>query len=166
MNEADDRRERIRGKVAASQERLKFGGSARAEHQSPARFPDAYPPEDYRSLAREYPWLVVAAGLGAGMLAGAILPRGIGGKFGKRALAAASIAGELALTLSRRSSEAEAGPESAVAIVPHKQEKTEGSTNQLRSRATRLASSARGNARDAGLFIAKEAIKLTARVRK
>ena len=50
-----------------------------------ATLPDRYPPEDYRSLAGEYPWLTVAAGLGAGLLVGAMLPRGLGGKFGKRA---------------------------------------------------------------------------------
>ena len=64
-----------------------------------AQLPDAYPPEDYRSLAAEYPWLVLAAGAGLGLLAGALLPRKAGSKLGGKALGLAAMAGELGLSL-------------------------------------------------------------------
>lgn len=121
-----------------------------------ATLPDRYPPEDYRSLAGEYPWLTVAAGLGAGLLVGAMLPRGLGGKFGKRAFAAASIAAELGLALSRKAGDAagESGREGlrrmGEAAAP------------LRQRAARGEASARS----AGLVIAREALKLATRKRK
>lgn len=160
MSEVDDKRQRIRDKVAASQERLQRESAALPAVPSPTRFPDAYPPEDYASLAREYPWLAMAAGLGAGLLVGALLPRGIGGKLGKRALAAATVAGELGLALSTQVGEkvAEVGRDGAVRAG-------DGAT-KLRGHVNRVAEPARTRARSAGLVIAKEAIRLAARVRK
>lgn len=119
-------------------------------------FPDAYPPEDYRTLAGEYPWLSVAAGLGAGLLIGALLPRGTGGKFGKRALAAASLAAEVGLALTNKAGDAveEAGREGLRRVGEAAQ--------PLRNRAARSGASARS----AGLNLAREALRIARRVRQ
>lgn len=160
MSEADDKRQRIRDKVAASQERLQRESANLPATPSPARFPDAYPPEDYASLAKEYPWLAMAAGLGAGLLVGALLPKGFGGKLGKRALAVATVAGELGLALSKQ-----AGEKAAEAARDGVTRAGQGA-NRVRSQVSRVADHTRTRARGAGLAIAREAIRLAARVRK
>lgn len=129
----------------------------------PARrspLPDAYPPENYRSLAAEYPWLTLAAGAGFGLLIGAMLPRKTGGKLGQRALGAAAVAGEIGLALSARARDkaAEAGRDGLARIGD--------STADLRERTARAAGQAAGSARSTGLELAREAIKLAARLRK
>lgn len=149
MTDADARREKINQRIAASQERMR-----RERGNLPAvpvreTLPDAYPPEDYRSLAAEYPWLTMAAGAGLGMLAGALLPKKSGSKLGRRALGMATVAAELGLALSRRAGET-----------------AEAKTAPLRQRAGRAAGSARSGTRSAGAWIAREAIKLAARGRK
>ena len=68
MSDADTKRDRIKAKVAASQERLTRDSEFLPAVPQRKNLPDAYPPEDYRSLAAEYPLLTVAAGLGLGML--------------------------------------------------------------------------------------------------
>lgn len=145
MSRVEPRQERIAAKIAASQDRLDRSSSARPA--LPAK--DAYPPENYRSLVAEYPWLAVAAGLGIGLLAGALAPKKTGSKFGKRALSLAIAAGEIGLALSKQASEraGEVGRES-LAIAK------EGT------------SQARRTTRSAGTTIAREAIRLAARVRK
>ena len=146
MSSIEPRQERIAAKIAASQERLDRFGNKRPA--LPAK--DAYPPEDYRSLLGEYPWLAVAAGMGFGLLAGALIPKKSGrSSFGKQALGLAMAAGELGLALSKQASEraSEAGRE-GLALAK------EG-TAQVRT-----------TARSTGAMIAREAIKLAARVRK
>ena len=101
MSDVDSKRARIQSRVEASQERLK-----RESDQLPALPPraaptDAYPPEDFKSLAKEHPWLLVAAGAGAGLLVGALLPKRAGSKLGGRTLALATAGAELAMALSR-----------------------------------------------------------------
>lgn len=160
MSETDEKRERIRSKVAASQARLTRESEDLPALPPRASFPDAYPPEDYRTLAAEYPWLTVAAGVGAGLLIGALLPKRFGGKLGKRALSVATVAGELGLALSRQARDAarEAGQEGLARVSE--------TSAPLRQRAARAAGSARGSARSTGLMIAGEAVKLAARLRK
>ncbi|MEQ1542103.1 MAG: hypothetical protein HOO94_00860 [Novosphingobium sp.] len=160
MSEAEARRERIRSKVAASQARLTRESEDLPVPPRRAHFPDAYPPEDYRTLAAEYPWLAVAAGVGTGLLIGALLPKRFGGKLGKRALAVASVAGELGLALSKQARDA------AVDAGQQQLAKVSESSAPLRQRAVRAAGSARSNARSAGLIVAREALKLATRVRK
>lgn len=142
MNEREVRQERIKERIAASQERLKRGTPGVPVRQ---HFPDAYPPESYRSLAAEYPWLSVAAGLGAGMLIGALLPKKAGSKLGKRALAAATVASELGLAFT-------------------KQARTRASESGAAVR--RKAGTAAGSARSTGLTLARHAVKLAARARR
>lgn len=61
-----------------------------------------HPPESLSDLLRQHPGLVLAGGLAAGLLAGALLPRRAGGKLAGRALSVAAMAGELGLALSRQ----------------------------------------------------------------
>lgn len=95
MSEVETREERIAARIAASQERMTRESEVRPPRDYYEMPPDAYPPEDYRSLAAEYPWLTVAAGLGIGALAGALLPRSFGSKLGRGALGMAGLVGEM-----------------------------------------------------------------------
>lgn len=156
MNDADARRARIKDRIAASQERMRRDSVKLPPVPRRDPLPDAYPPEDYRSLAREYPWLTVAAGAGLGLLAGALLPRRAGSKLGKRALGVATVAAEIGLALSRQ-----AGTKASEGLS-----RIEESSAPLRQRAGRAAGSARSGARSAGATLAREAIRLAARVRK
>lgn len=156
MSAADQRSNRIKDRIAASQARLD-----RESEDFPALprrqpLPDAYPPEDYRSLAAEYPWLAMAAGLGIGMLAGALLPKGAGGKAGRRVMGVATVVAELGLAFSKQARDRaqEAGREGL--------EQIEERTASLRGRATRAG----GEARNQGARLAGEAIKLVSRLRK
>lgn len=149
MSDADDRRARINERIAASQDRMRRSSVDLPAVPKRETLPDAYPPEDYRSLAKEYPWLTMAAGAGLGLLAGALLPKRAGSKLGKRALGMATIAAELGLSLSRQAGNA-----------------ANETTAPIRQRAGRAAGSARTGARSAGLSLAHEAIRLAARVRK
>lgn len=160
MSDADTKRDRIKAKVAASQERLTRDSEFLPAVPQRKNLPDAYPPEDYRSLATEYPLLTVAAGLGLGMLVGALVPKSAGGKLGKRAAMLATVAGEIGLALSKQARDAavEAGNE-GLARANH-------ASAPLRRRAVRIAGSAGTGARSAGLIVAKEALKLATRVRK
>ena len=148
MTDAKTRSDRIRDKIDASGETLRAPGQP--------NLPDAYPPESYRSLAGEYPWLALAAGAGAGLLLGAMLPRSFGGKLGRRALAVATVEGELGLALSRQARDA--ASEAASEGLDYADEKTA----PIRARASRMAGSAGDQARDAGVAI----IELASRVAK
>ncbi len=146
MSNPEPRQERIAAKIAASQQRLERTSSQRPA--LPAK--DAYPPEDYRSLIAEYPWLAVFSGLGLGVLAGALAPkRKTKSNLGRRALGWALAAGELGLALSKQAREraSEAGREGVTL-------------------ARQSSAQVRTTARSTGATIAREAIKLAARVRK
>ena len=160
MTEADEKRERIRARIEASQERL-----SRESDQLPALPPrrapaDADPPEDLRSRASEHPWMVVAAGAGAGLLLGALLPKRAGSKAASRALGLAAAGAELALALSRNARES--ASESAREGLHRLDERTA----PLRRRAGEAAGSASRSARSTGVKLAGEAIKLASRLRK
>ena len=156
MSEADDRRDRIKQRIAASQARLDRESADLPALPRRDPLPDRYPPEDYRSLAAEYPVLTVAAGLGLGLLIGALVPKGIGGKFGRRAFTVATAAAELGLLLSKQAREKvdDAGREGLAQLDER--------TAPLRQRAARAG----GAARSQGARLAGEAIKLAARLRK
>ena len=135
MSNPEPRQERIAAKIAASQDRLDRTSSARPALPSK----DAYPPEDYRTLAGEYPWLAVAAGLGVGLLAGALVPKKAGSQFTQRAISLAMVAGEIALALNKQGTD-----ESA---------KGAGAAPKAKQAST-------------GVTLAREAIKLAARARR
>ena len=156
MSAADQRSSRIKDRIAASQARLDRESEDMPALPQRQRLPDAYPPEDYRGLAAEYPWLAMAAGLGLGLLAGALLPKKAGGKMGRRMLGAATAAAELGLAFSKQARDraSEAGRDGLEQIEQH--------TAPLRKSAARAG----GQARNQGVRLAGEAMKLAARLRK
>lgn len=156
MSKTDPRRDRVAKRIAASQERLQ-----RDSDKVPAKprrdpLPDAWPPEDYRSLAKEYPWAAMAAGVGIGALVAALLPRNFITKAGRRALGAASVAAELGLAFSKQARET-AGEAAHDGLT-----KFDETTAPLRQRATNAGKSARSR----GMRLAGEAMKLATRLRK
>ena len=156
MTEAEQRRERIRQRIAASQARMVRDSDSQPLVPRRDPLPDAYPPEDYRTLAAEYPLLTVAAGVGVGLLIGALLPKGAGGKFGRRAMGVATAAAEMGLLLSKQAaSRAEDAGRQGLTRLGEQ-------AAPLRQRANRAGSSARSQ----GVRLAGEAIRLAARLRK
>ncbi|MBW8784824.1 MAG: hypothetical protein JF593_09325 [Novosphingobium sp.] len=101
MTDEDVRRERIKAKVSASQERLQ------RDSQTPAAgpLPDASPPEKFSSLVGEYPGLALAGGLVFGFLAGKLIPKGTTRKLVQSAVGAAAVAGELGSTYGKQALE-------------------------------------------------------------
>lgn len=67
-----------------------------------ARLPDRNPPDQLSELIKEYPALVVVAGLGLGLLAGALLPRAAGRKLLRGGAVLATTVGELTYSLSQQ----------------------------------------------------------------
>lgn len=160
MSSAKDKQERIRQRIAASQDRLTRDSEvlpALPPRKAPA---DAYPPEDWRTLAREHPWLVVAAGAGAGLLVGALIPRKTGSKLGSRALGLVAAGAELALALGRNARDAAA--ENARDGLARLDEETVS----LRRRAGAAAGAASRSARSTGVKLAAEAIRIAAQLRR
>jgi ElaB/YqjD/DUF883 family membrane-anchored ribosome-binding protein len=87
----------IQAKIAKSEAQLKGDGSLPT-----ARLPDAAPPEKFSNLVSDYPGLAIAAGLGIGLLAGAILPRSAGRKLVRGGVFVASTASELGLAFGKQ----------------------------------------------------------------
>lgn len=160
MSKTADKQDRIRQRIAASQDRLSRE-SETLPALPPRRVPaDAYPPEDWRTLAQEHPWLVVAAGAGAGLLVGALIPRKTGSKLTSRALGLATVGAELALALSRNARDA-ASENAREGLA-----KLDEGTAPLRRRAGEAAESASRSARSTGVKLAAEAIRIAAQLRK
>ncbi len=164
MSEAETKRARIKSKIAASQTRLKRDAAT-----TPARKPmaDDYPPEQVSTLAGQYPLLTVAAGVLAGVALAALLPRAFGGKFARRAVTLATVAGELGLAASQRARHVaeDAGRESKTRLG-ELGETIGDNTDEMRRRAGRIAGSVAGGARSTGLSLVREAVKLAARARR
>ena len=156
MTMTDPRRNRVATRIAASQDRLKRDSDKLPAKPRIEPLPDAWPPEDYRSLAKEYPWLAMAAALGAGALVAALLPRKFVSKAGRRALGAATVAAELGLAYSKQARDA-AGEAAHDSLV-----KLDETTAPVRHR----AASAGKTARTSGMRLAGEALKFAARLRK
>lgn len=78
------------------------GGELLTRDDTAPHFPDSSPPEKLSGLLGEYPGLTVVAGLGLGLLAGALLPRSAGRKLARGGIFVASTAGELGLALGKQ----------------------------------------------------------------
>ena len=156
MSKSDQRRERVATRISASQARLKRDGKALPAATRRDPLPDAYPPENYRGLAREYPLLTVAAGVGVGILIAALLPRKFATKAARRAITAATVAAELGFAYRKQARDA-AGEAAHDGL-----DKLTETTAPLRHR----ASSAGKSARSQGLRLAGEAMKFATRLRR
>ena len=163
MTKSDPRRDRVAQRIAASQDRLKRDGDQLPAKPRRDPLPDAWPPEDYRSLAKEYPWLAMAAGLGIGALVAALLPRQFVSKAGRRALGAATVAAELGLAFSKQARDVAGDAVHAAGDAAQDGlAKIDETTAPLRQRATSAGKSARSR----GIRLAGEAIKFATRLRK
>ena len=149
MSKTEPRQDRIAKRITASQERLQRNSKTTPPKKRRDPLPDAWPPENYRTLAKEYPWLAMAAGLGVGVLVAALLPRNVLSKAGRRAMGAATVAAELGLAYSKQARDAagEAAHDGLVII--------DETTAPLRQRATNAGKTARSS----GMRLAREAIK-------
>lgn len=87
----ETKRDQLRRKVAESQASLGRG-----------HFPERDPPEGYKALAMDYPFVLVLGGLAVGAIAGALLPRAAGRKLVRGVVAAAGVASELGLAYGRQ----------------------------------------------------------------
>ena len=118
--------------------------------------PQPTPPEDLRELARQHPGLVVAGGVAIGLLVGALLPRKAGSRFARGVMGIAATAGEVGLALSSQARQrAEDG-------LRHGRERLA----DLSSDTTRTVQARSGQARDLGLKLATQAVKMAAKARR
>jgi hypothetical protein len=69
------------------------------------RLPDRTPPDQLSGLIKEYPGLVIVAGIGLGILASALLPRSAGRKLLRGGAFLASAAGELGYAFGKQAIE-------------------------------------------------------------
>lgn len=163
MSTEDTKRSRIKTKVAAAQARQKRNTAAPARK----RAPKDEPREDYLSMARQHPWLIVGGGIAIGAVIAALMPRGVGRRLGKQAMAAAAIGTEAAVAFSKQARDvaAEAGRDGLERLEDLGETVGDG-TAELRERATRVGGAAVRQARDTGFNLAREALKLAARVRR
>lgn len=145
------------------------------------RLPEGEPPEGVAGLIADYPGLAIAAGIGVGLLAGALLPRSAGRKLARGAVFLASAGGEIGLALGKQALQAadDATRESREKLsetasdvahnvaeratdLGHKAVETGRSAG---AGAQRLAGDASDRAKDVGASLAKLAIDAVARIR-
>lgn len=160
MSGGNEKRKRIRDKIEASQDRLD-----RESRQLDAIRPrplsgDADQSGDWRGKAKQHPWLLLAAGAGAGLLVGALLPRRAGSKTASRALGLAAAGVELAIAFSKNARDA------ASEAASEGLHRLDEGTAPLRRRASDAADTASRSARTTRARLASEAVKMAARLRK
>lgn len=143
--------------------------------------PEGEPPEGVSGLIAEYPGLAIAAGIGIGLLVGALLPRSAGRKIARGAVFLASAGGEIGLALGKQAFQAadeatregrERLTETATGVAQNITErasdlghKATDAGRNANINAKRLAGDASERARDVGAGIAKLAIDAVTRIR-
>ena len=120
------------------------------------------PPETLSDLARDYPGLLIAGGIALGILAGALLPRGVTRKLANGAMAAAAVGSETGLTLARsaRAKARNAASEAGEQLAELRDDAAEGAA-KLRRRASHTA----GDASNAGMDMARAGLKFLSSLR-
>jgi hypothetical protein len=132
--------------------------------------PDRSPPEKVGDLIREHPGIAIAAGIGLGLLAATLLPKGPGRKLLRRGGLVASAATEMALLLGQQAmaKASEATEESRERIseqVSEAAKRTSAASRAAGKNVQRIASEATATVRDAGSDLAKKASKTLSRLR-
>lgn len=121
-----------------------------------ARLPDAEPPESYTELAKDYPVSLVFGGLLAGIVAGSLLPRGIGRKVARTIVSGALVAGEIGRNYSR----------DATRKAEVMAQDSRSKVAELGGRAASAGKRTMGSSRDLGVRAAREAIRLATNLRR
>lgn len=145
------------------------------------RLPDGEPPEGVIGLIADYPGLAIAAGVGIGLLAGALLPRSAGRKLARGAVFLASAGGEIGLALGKQALQAadqatregrekisETASEVAQTVTGRATDlghKAAEASRSAGANAQRLAGDASDRARDVGAGLAKLAVEAVSRIR-
>lgn len=148
---------------------------------APHRLPEGEPPEGVAGLIADYPGLAVAAGLGIGLLAGALLPRSTGRKLARGAVFLASAGGEIGLALGKQALQAadeatregreklsETATDVAHTVAERASDISHKAAEAGRSAGAnvqRLAGDTSDRVRDVGAGLAKLAIDAVARIR-
>ncbi|WP_298197428.1 hypothetical protein [Novosphingobium sp.] len=138
---------------------------------------DAAPPEGLRALAMDYPFALLAGGIVAGVVIGALLPRPNPGRLARNVGALAGVVGELGLAYARRAVDgvsevaetaAEAGGKMAEAVG----ERTSGlvgaaadTVGSYSGKAAETAENAVANLRHSAEGLARQVIRLTSHLR-
>lgn len=173
MTKASSKSDRIRDKIAESEAQLQGDEVLPALRQL-----DDAPPEKFSGLVSEYPGLAIAAGLGLGLLAGALLPRSAGRKLIRGGVFIASTAGELGLALGKqtlrnadeatREGREKLGETAAEAgrVAADAGRKAADAGRRAATNAQHLAGDATDRARDLGLGLARIAVDAASRLRR
>lgn len=180
MTKANNKSDQIRAKIAKSEAQLQNNDALPA-----TRLPDAAPPEKFSNLISDYPGLAIAAGLGLGLLAGALLPRSTGRKLLRGGVFVASTATELGLAFGkqavRKADDATRDGREILGETAAKAGRVASDAGRKAAEAgrkavdvgrdagagaQRLAEDATEHARDLGLGLAKIAIAAASRLRK
>lgn len=172
MSDSDIKRQAIRDKVEQSQAEL-----AQAESAKPG-IPRQDPPERLAALVMDYPMALMLGGLAVGVVAGALLPKGVARTLTRKAVAAAALAGDLGLNYGRSTVDAAnetvatVGREGRRALddLSGKLAVVSGSigenANDAGKRAVAVANDTAEVARDAALRIAQQIVRLTSQLRR
>ncbi len=169
MSDGETKRKELRKKVEEAQAEL--------DRAAPAEAPPPPPPEGMRALAMDYPFAMVLGGVALGVVAGALIPRSAGSRLTRSAIAAATVAGELGLAYGKHAIEATSeaaasATKEGLHLLGELGEKVEdlsgtvsGSASHAGKRAVGAAGDAADLARDVGMRIAQQVIRLIAQNR-
>ncbi|MXP09652.1 hypothetical protein [Pseudoblastomonas halimionae] len=149
MTVSDEKRQRIREKIAASQERLERDAIAERENESEYAVKARELGNSAKSFAKDHPVLTVAGGLAAGALIAALIKPKTARALGKKALTFGAVAAEGAMLYGNRAldSAGDAGSE-ARDRIEDLGESVASSAGDLAREAERFGQAALENARE------------------
>lgn len=149
MTVSDEKRKRIREKIAASQERLEKEALAERGSDNEYTVKARELGNSAKSFAKEHPVLTVAGGLAAGALVAALLKPQTARALGRRALAFGAVAAEGALLYGNRAldSAGDAGADAKERIGDFGGT-VAGGASDLAKEAERIGQAALDNARE------------------
>lgn len=130
---------------------------------TPAKLPDRAPPESYRELGGDYPVALLVGGLAVGLIAGALMPRSVGRRIARGAVAMAAIAGELGSDYGRKVID---GAAEIAKDGRGKLGELSESAGGYGKATTGAASASARRGRDLAITIVQEAIKIVTNLRR